>query len=403
LPLPYGAARRWLAGGTTKAVADVEGAAAEDEEDSPQRTALIWGGVENSRAGAEGLNPGDTVVVRSSEGGCDGSGNWDPDSDAFVRDIGDLCANARARQGGGRYRIRVHPQVVFPGEEDRQDKLRAAIRSFVDDDAPDEVEALVMSVPELAEVAMHVAWGRAKSYAAGGLLVASRTFEVNEKEKRSGLQELDETDEDDTGSLTTHKELTPHTKGVANRARTFTKGCGLDDRLETAIKTAAERHDWGKGDERFQRLLEPLWDSRDEFLAKNYDCSPREYLRRRRDSGYPNGARHEFASVALAEAWADWPEDCDSELVLHLIGTHHGYGRALPPAWTDRDFEVRARVGGREVAVRGAHRVGQLDSGWTDRYWAMTRRYGWWGLAYLEAILRRADCVQSREEQEERR
>ena len=403
LPLPYGAARRWLARalGTT-AVADVEGTAAGEEEENPKRTALIWMGEDHEPVDLARLRPGHTVVVRSSEGGCDEFG-WNPDSDVAVRDIGDLCANVRAKAGGGKYRIRVHPMVVFPGEKQRRGELRDAIQSFVDYDTADEVEAQVVSVPELAEAAKHVEWGRAKSYTEGGLLVASKKFGMKEKGKCYEPREVDETDENDTGSLTAHMPLTQHTVGVVKKARRFSHGCGLDGGLETAITTAAERHDLGKCDGRFQRLLDPLWDANDEFLAKNDGCSRREYLKRQRESGYPKGARHEFASAALAEAGACWPEDCDSELILHLIGTHHGYGRSLPPVWLDDDYEVRAHVDGQEVTVRGAHRVGQLDSGWTDRYWALTRKYGWWGLAYLEAILRRADCVRSREEQEERR
>jgi CRISPR-associated endonuclease/helicase Cas3 len=403
LPLSYGAARRWLARAGAVAVADVEGAAAGEEEERAQRTALIWRGEDHEPVDLGRLRPGDTVVVRSSDGGCDDFG-WSPDSGVAVRDIGDLCANVRADEGGGKYRVRVHPMVVFREEKkEGRKELRDAIQGFVDDGTAEEVEAIVKSVPELAEAAKRVEWGRAKAYTDGGLMVVSKKFGLKEKARKPEPREVDETDENDTGSLTAHMTLTRHTAGVVKKAREFSRGCGLEGRLEGAITTAAERHDLGKCDQRFQRLLDPLWDADSEFLAKNDGCSPREYLKRQRESGYPKGARHEFASAVLAEAWACWPEHCDAELVLHLIGTHHGYGRALPPVWLDDDYEVRALVDGREIAVRGAHRVGQLDSGWTDRYWTMTRKYGWWGLAYLEAILRRADCVRSREEQEERR
>jgi CRISPR-associated endonuclease/helicase Cas3 len=54
---------------------------------------------------------------------------------------------------------------------------------------------------------------------------------------------------------------------------------------------------------------------------------------------------------------------------------------------------------GLDLSARANHRLWNLDSGWADGFWRLVRRYGWWGMAYLEALLRLADAARSAEEQ----
>ena len=94
-------------------------------------------------------------------------------------------------------------------------------------------------------------------------------------------------------------------------------------------------------------------------------------------------------------------EASDPDLVLHLIGTHHGRGRALAPVSIESgSIEVHVNQDGESLSSYSAHSLEKLDSGWTERFDFLNRRYGYWGLAYLEAVFHRADCLASNDEQE---
>jgi len=70
--------------------------------------------------------------------------------------------------------------------------------------------------------------------------------------------------------------------------------------------------------------------------------------------------------------------------VRYLIGTHHGRGRPWLPARPD--VELWRQAGGHD---------------WPTLHKDMVAEYGWWGLAYLEAVLRLADWARSAQEQEQ--
>jgi len=85
-----------------------------------------------------------------------------------------------------------------------------------------------------------------------------------------------------------------------------------------------------------------------------------------------------------------------SELVLHLVATHHGYGRPFAPLVDDEaPPDVVLPMSGKTMTITGAERLElpahALCSGLAERYWKVNRHYGWWGIALLEAVLRLAD------------
>ncbi|HHO52823.1 MAG TPA: hypothetical protein ENK18_18590 [Deltaproteobacteria bacterium] len=108
--------------------------------------------------------------------------------------------------------------------------------------------------------------------------------------------------------------------------------------------------------------------------------------------------RHELMSVALVADREDLEARAhDWELVLHLVASHHGWCRPFPPAVADpppgEDVELAVDLDGEPVQLRrsSAHDLARLDGGIAERFAQLQRRYGWWGLAWLEALLRLAD------------
>jgi CRISPR-associated endonuclease/helicase Cas3 len=90
--------------------------------------------------------------------------------------------------------------------------------------------------------------------------------------------------------------------------------------------------------------------------------------------------RHEFGSLREAQsdpALADHPE---RDLILHLIAAHHGWAR---PHFEERHWDIADDVAYGENDAVAAKAM--------QRYARLQRRFGRWGLAWLESLLRAAD------------
>ena len=120
----------------------------------------------------------------------------------------------------------------------------------------------------------------------------------------------------------------------------------------------------------------------------------------RRVRGYPEGMRHEVASVAMIQSNGDVLGPAhDRDLVLHLVGTHHGFGRPLPPIIEDPEPQLLTyTLDGRLLNAASDLADTSLALDMADRFWRLVERYGYHGLAWLEAVLRLADHQQSAEE-----
>jgi CRISPR-associated endonuclease/helicase Cas3 len=169
-----------------------------------------------------------------------------------------------------------------------------------------------------------------------------------------------------------------HVDDVIENAERIVQRINLPDAVRKAVTLAAKLHDDGKRCETFQLALGNR--NPNIILAKSKN---RAAVR----IGEP--FRHEFASVLEAKSHSDFQKLAEDirDLALHLIAAHHG--RARP------HFSIEEAV----CPVR-ASEAGELAVETPRRFARLQRRYGRWGLAYLESLLRAADWAASAAEME---
>jgi CRISPR-associated endonuclease/helicase Cas3 len=428
LPVPVYEVRAWLKGEAGAHVADVEGAQSEAfdlrRRGAQELHVLRWRGRDDAKVvGPEEVKPGDTIVVPARYGGADRFG-WHPGCTQAVEDIADRClaeliasypAHVFRRP---KLRLRLHPALLPPADDPIRRRLRSLLRAAVTavrseaQDAWHAIGRLLEMIEPLSSdayikgaiKALLKHRGRVDRYPGddGVVVTASVPFPVQSPLPEEEI-EHDEPEGDEASLTGRQVSLAEHQDSVSQTAGVFAIGCGLGDKLARILKLAGRWHDEGKRDRRFQAWLrgsELQALAEDEPIAK----SGRDMSKWEPSTlfGYPRGARHEFVSVRLFDqACSKGTGGFLFDLARLLIGTHHGFGRPFPPVLRDGNpVEVKLVLDGKEVAVLSDHRLHALDNGWTDLFWRMVRLLGWWGLAYLEALLVTADRTMSAREQE---
>lgn len=188
--------------------------------------------------------------------------------------------------------------------------------------------------------------------------------------------------------------LEDHQHDVAERTKRIVESVGLQEEFAKDIIFAAEHHDDGKADSRFQFMLGGAHS--DKPLAKSEVRTRQEIWVSRQRSGMPAGWRHEQMSVALVAAGRASGELECSDLVLRIIGCSHGHGRNSFQHTDQTLLGENTNHPQQEMLYQQAHEL-FLTGRWDEIMENTDREYGPYATAYLEALERAADAQISRE------
>jgi CRISPR-associated endonuclease/helicase Cas3 len=191
------------------------------------------------------------------------------------------------------------------------------------------------------------------------------------REDRRALEEA----EDDDASLGFRHDvlLERHLGDARKKAEELCHRLTLSDELRGTVIEAAGQHDLGKDRPWWQRAVGRV--DRPAVAKSGHS---------RFDHKINRGYRHELGSVADLDG-ASVPGSVDRDLCLHLVAAHHGHARpgfraeAAGPLRTDKVKRVLADT--------------------PARFAKMQTKYGWWTLAWLEALVKAADVLASRDEE----
>ena len=413
---------------------DKEAAAKQNGTDDGRTGWTIWRNHKCVDGNADDILPGDTIIVYPSMGGLMGGirtngkpssvrtdnhgddmayfidprivdepssvqtdtrgegpvgGTWDPSSTDTVKDIGDYAQV----EHGGRATLRLdNPDLAKtdpprPSDEDHADTSIYERMDLWLKELGDGIDPAIIKIVNMLGNKYEI-MGMTDNESDEGYYVL-----VQRKVDTTTMHGTDESE----SQIGTGVTLRAHLDGVGARARDTARRLNFPDAVVADLHLAGTLHDIGKVDERFQDQLvggDPIEKIRQgEPLAKSLPGV-------RGAKSYPKGMRHEVASVAMVESNPDAiSKAVDEDLVLYLIGTHHGYGRPLPPIIRDPDPRTLSyEFDGHRMESSSDLVASNLAASTAERFWRLTDRYGYYGLAWLEAIFRLADHQQSAEE-----
>jgi CRISPR-associated endonuclease/helicase Cas3 len=390
MPVSISAFRKWFAGekDINESESDLEAGVEEGALSQQRKTniyALAWNGDESQRVwDANKIKPGQTLILKTSTGGWDELG-YIPEG-ALI-DVGDRSALA-ARTSVS---LRLHPQIM---EEWPKTPAREPLVKYTRREDAEWKETKGYLQAYAAELAADQPWPyafiekleemqREELDAYPGLNIAH--IVRARLPRKSGRQE------------TKQIFLKDHLKAVEGTVATMASN--LEQNLQDALHKSAQFHDYGKVDLRFQAWLRGGDLTAARYLPKPLAKSGNDVLLKQATVGLPEGFRHELLSLMFAEKAPEISGEM-RDLTLHLIAAHHGRCRPFAPVVLDDAAECVAYGGiticKEERKNRAPH---SLASGVPDRFWQLTSRHGWWGLAYLEAMLRLADWQASSEKE----
>ncbi len=297
------------------------------------------------------------IVLPTSAGGYDGR-FIDPSATNIVLDVAD---DAQPSNRARRRRPRVRSGWMLLATDNSSSK------AFIDPDTTE--EELGAASASAVRSLLGSGWRLVESAGDGesGVLVA--------REDSRAMEEA----EDDDAALGFRKpvELEKHLGDARQKAELLCQRLDItDESVRKAVMDAAGGHDVGKDRPWWQRAVGSLGKP---ALAKSGQSDFNHAI----NQGY----RHELGSVASLQnvPAAVSMEPWVSDLLLHLIAAHHGHARpgfrseAAGPIVTDALQKAIEATPARFARVQAS--------------------YGWWGLAWLEALVKAADVLASRDEE----
>lgn len=404
MSVPLRTVRQWMNNDESIDDADVPIHEETAERDKPgtqtTRQVLCWRGADDAILVDDPnvLRPGDTIVIPASDTASDTLGHFPKPDGKILFDRAEESFALARRQRVVRVHPAIHPELVqsFKDYLDARELLgKPAIRKCLGDLAAGFTTGPAVVTypgdPSLGVVFRFVptsAWKRDKPTDDGG--------------------------EDASSDSTSVVVLSKHVADVVRCVQSAV-ACLEIGSYAPLFDIAAKHHDDGKADIRFTAMLagvSPYEVLGRPPLAKSGErgLTTMEQHQRRTLALLPDHFRHEMLSTQILEQAFDkliTDASIDRDLLLHLVAAHHGYARPFAPVCidqpTDKDL-LSLEFNGHIVTANQRHTwtpAHRIDSGVAERFWNLTRQHGWWGLAYLETILRLADQQASAIEQAE--